>query len=61
MSSEITEKGTSPSNELTVTGKLLALTEVIIVRFVVYALLALGLLQLLYGTVDPIPFPMEAP
>ena len=61
MSSEITEEVTSPTNELTITGKLLAITEVIIVRFVVYALLALGLLQLLYGTVDPTPFPMEAP
>ncbi len=33
MSNEITEDATSPTNELTVRGKLLAITEVIIVRF----------------------------
>lgn len=61
MSSEITEEGMKPSNEPTFTSKVLAVTEVIIVRFVVYALLAFGLFQLIYGTVDPTPIPMEAP
>lgn len=61
MSSEITEEGMKATNEPTFTGKLLAVTEVIIVRFVLYAFLALGLLQLAYGTVDPTPIPIEAP
>jgi membrane protease YdiL (CAAX protease family) len=50
----IMESGTS-------TQRLGALVEVIVVRFVVYALLALVVLQLLYSSVSPDPLPAEAP
>ncbi|TFG28168.1 CPBP family intramembrane metalloprotease [Candidatus Thorarchaeota archaeon] len=43
-----------------VKDRVLALSEVIIVRFVVYGLIALGLMQLIYGTFNPDPFPLEA-
>jgi membrane protease YdiL (CAAX protease family) len=42
-------------------AKLVALSEVVIVRFVVYSLLVLSILQFAYGTVNPDPFPPEAP
>lgn len=41
--------------------KITALTEVVIVRFVIYALLAAGMIRLLYGTPSPDPIPIEAP
>ncbi len=40
-------------------AKAAAVLEVLVVRFVIYALLALGLIQLLCGTPTPDPFPLE--
>jgi len=48
------------SSSLPMTKKLVALGEVIVVRFVAYALIALALLQLVYGSPEPSPFPLEA-
>ncbi|MBD3159321.1 MAG: CPBP family intramembrane metalloprotease [Candidatus Lokiarchaeota archaeon] len=40
--------------------KIMAVLEVIIVRHVIYTLIAMGLLLFMYGTLDPEPFPLEA-
>lgn len=48
-------------NEFGTRGKILAVSEVLIVRFVLYSLIALALLQLLYNTPSPNPIPIEAP
>ncbi|MFW9921518.1 MAG: lysostaphin resistance A-like protein [Candidatus Thorarchaeota archaeon] len=42
------------------TKKITAFLEVVAVRHLIYALLAMGLLILLYGTTNPDPFPLEA-
>ena len=44
----------------TVTQKLSAVVEVTVVRFIIYELITLALLQLLYSTMSPDPFPHEA-
>ncbi len=61
MSNEIREEEKAPSHDSSATGRILAVAEVIIVRFVVFALLARGLLQLVYGTVSPDPTLLEVP
>lgn len=61
VSNEIREEEKAPSHDSSATGRILAVAEVIIVRFVVFALLARGLLQLVYGTVSPDPTLLEVP
>ena len=60
MNSEVEGKVADSLDNPSKTKKLIALGEVIVVRFVVYALVALGLLQLVYGSLDPSPFPLGA-
>jgi membrane protease YdiL (CAAX protease family) len=60
LNSEVEGEIADSSGRLSKTRKLIALVEVIVVRFVVYALIALALLQLAYGSLDPSPFPLEA-
>ncbi len=40
--------------------KVVALVEVVVVRHIIYAFIAIGLLILIYGTMNPDPFPLEA-
>jgi membrane protease YdiL (CAAX protease family) len=61
LSGDIAEVTNEPSNGYTTISKVLAVAEVVIVRFVLYAFLVFGLLQLVYGTIDPVPIPLEAP
>jgi hypothetical protein len=60
LNSEVEGKVADSLDNPSKTKKLIALGEVIVVRFVIYALVALGLLQLVYGSLDPSPFPLGA-
>ena len=51
-----TESGEDHSTQ----KKILAIFEVVIVRFVIYSLLAMGLLFLIFGTPTPSTFTIEA-
>lgn len=51
----------TPAESSTTRGKVIAITEVVIVRFVLYALVALTILQVIYGSPNPNPIPIEAP
>lgn len=60
MTNESQNQDTVSSGNTSGVHRLAAVAEVIFVRFVIYALIALGLLQLVYGSPSPEPFPMEA-
>ncbi len=53
--------GPGETSEKSIVQKIAAFLEVLIVRHGIYALLAMGLLLLIYGTINPDPFPLEAP
>lgn len=58
--SELDSTDVFSEKTLTVRGKITAISEVLVVRFVLYALLAFTLFQLIYNTPNPDPIPIEA-